>query len=430
MLILQNVVVDIYSINEGKASDSTLWNNCVKKHILNNFDSLLSVIEEKEIYFNVIFLNITENDMNILSDKIINGILNNEIESQIIERKIICENKKILSAITMESVRHILSSYESDNKLKKYSSLYETSKEKDFDIKVFLNGMNNLPEYVTALIDCHIFESNDDKTKLKVEQIFKLLSIIPVQYLNENVQNFVMFTILVVQMSLVKVKNLNKSLKRVRSNCNSILLKTFDLSFKLPKVFNVFPLELFIKLIESDYFTLMSSSEERNDMFNLLRQILLASVNKENIDVLDQLVVLISRGCESEDVLDVVDNKIQTLFLLFITLSSIKKSNLAAELKEPVSKLQSSIACNLRAYFNNIKWKRLQKKILVKNDADSTIELDKQEINAFLNSLGSYSMVLSEEISKPSDKESLKKISKALNFFIEICVSIKYVYFT
>lgn len=395
-------------MNEGKSSDSTLWNDCVKKHVLNNFDSFLSVIEEEEIYFNVIFSNISESDMKILSDKIIDSILNDEMESNVIEKKLICENKKILSAIAMESARRIIYSYESNGKLKKYSSLYEKSKEENFDVKAFLNS-NNFSKYAAALIDCKIFESNDNK---KVEKMFELLSIVPVQFLNEEIQNFVMFSILIVLMSLMKIDDPNESLKRIRDDCSSVLLKMFDLSFKLPKIFSVFPLELFVQLIENDYFKLTSS--EGSNMFNLLRQILLGSVNKENIAILDQLVVLLSEGCKSEDVSDIVDNKIQTLFLFSITLSSIKKTNLTSDLKELVSKLQTDITQNLMEYFNNVKWKRLHKKV---------VELERQEINAYLNSLSCYSAVLSEEISKPSNAESLKKVSKALNFFIEICVS-------
>lgn len=426
----------------------------VKIYTIDNLEEIWPSLILSNFNCNVVFSNLTETEINMAAKKIVTVILNDENKSKddeslysILKKESIANNKNLLSMILLECVRNLWSIFDGEKTLKKHKSIFEASKINDFDTKRFFFGeITDINEYMTDISNCKFITKSS--TIEKVIQIIDLMNALPIEYLKENFQFDAIFSMIVIKNSIKK--NLSDDLKvifdDIELKCDTILLKIFELSYKSPNIFDLFPPKF---IFQNDILELVNSDGNKNNFaFKVLKHIFERFITKDCVKDLKKIVkYLIETNQNENNDLKLKNNSFQISSALFITLVNFKKANLSSEIKTPLLKNLNKIKEFICEIFEATKWKSVFKndsKIEI-GDETPSVNLNKSLVNeaqlskldsiietnlklVLLNIVESFAIVIHVhcEANLDDDVKKLKSLGKALTLFTNVSVSIIY----
>lgn len=393
-------------ISNKHLDEPNLQTNSIKNHLIKQLFAQPNVLDISECN-NLIFNNLDKIQLKQLAKNIVKLQLNNN-NVEILQNDAINNNKSLINAIVLETVRNIVKCFENNENFLK--ALTKT----DFVLTNFIKE-RDIKEYFEQIT---LKEQQDDVMNNCID-ILKQLTLC---YVEENYQLVGIFVLLTVKKCCHK---------KLRKSIDQILQKLYELSPKCPDIFKLFPLEFIFSFEDRLILSLLTLKIKNANNMLVIKCILQSAVKKVKTesDIVKRLVEILlteQNKNNSSSVEYFSDPAFQISCIILPIIAKEKRAITTSAYRSILATLQEKLHNSMLNAFKNIDFENNSSLLNQTNGNTEDSMAVSENTLATLNAIGAYSLTLSKYCDT-SDASEIKKLDclwSGLEFFVQHAVSI------
>lgn len=372
-----------------------------------------SNVLDNEVYIKkMVLANLQKTQAKQLAKHLVKLCINEDTD--ILKQNYILNNRTLLNALVMETLRNTIKRFDNAEALSK--AMTKT----DFDLTLFLKNADVKDLFGQMTM-------NTEETD--VAKYMDILKQLPIYYLEEKYQLMSLFVLLLVK---------NSSSKKLKKNVDSILQSLYELSPKNPDLYKIFPVDFIFSFEDRTVIDLLTLRIKTSNNLLLLKSTLETGVKKVKVDseIVKNIVEILLVKQTSENTSSIeyfCDPVFQITCLILPIIAKEKKAITTSAFRSILANLQEKIHIAMLDAFKNIDFGTNGSFLANQsgNPEDSMLMSDKTL--AALNAMEAYSLTLSKYC-ETNDAEEIKNLEclwSGLDFFTHNAVSIYryYIYY-
>lgn len=382
-----------------------------KTHLIKQLSANANVLDT--IVAKVLFPNLDKTQLKLLSKTLVKQYLSNP-ELEIFKSEAVINNRLLLNAIVLETVKNLTKRFENTEDFSKALS------KSDFDMISFAKCIDTIEYFVN--IDCI---TDEDSTIMNCIQILKQL---PIYYLEESYQLATIFVLLATKKCC--------QVKKIRKCIDYVLQSIFELTPKYPDIFKLFPADFLFSLEDKTTLNLLTLKIKTSNNLLVIKSVLESAVKKVKTDseIVKKIVeLLLNKQTNKKGGVTTIEYFSDTAFqiscIILPIIAKEKKAITASAYRSILANLQEKLHKSMLDCFKNIDFSSSSLSMdTTRNTEDSMVVSD--NMLATLNAMGAYSLTLSKYC-ETTDVEEIKNLDclwSGLEFFVQNAVSFFYFY--
>ncbi|XP_061725281.1 uncharacterized protein LOC133531165 [Cydia pomonella] len=397
------LAVELLKTNPNIKTESEIED---KSHLIKQLTS--SDCLKDDSYFNkIVMTNIERGHAKQLAKYLVKLYLSN-IEIDIFKRSSVINNRPLLNALVLETLKNISKCLENADELTKALSKSE------FDLTLFLKDID-VKEYFNKL---SVTEESE------VAGYLEILKQLQIYYLEEKYQLAAIFLMLAVK------KSVSKKLKR---NIDHILQSIYELTPKNPDLYKIFPVNFLFSFTTLDsredsqqditLIELMTLKIKTSNNLLLIKSTLETGVKKVKTDseIVKSIVKILLKKQKSKNNSTeyFCDPVFQISCIILPIIAKEKRAITTSAYRSILADLQEKIHKTMLDAFKKIDFSETRSFSQDTGNIEDSVVSD--NIMAALNAMEAYSLTLSKycETNDAAESKNLDFLWSGLNFFIE-----------
>lgn len=358
-------------------------------------------------FHNVILANLDKAQLKHFAKNLVKLYLNNSYK-EILHNNAISNNKPLLNAIVLETVKIITKCFENNENLTKAMT------KSDFDLRKYIKEID-IKEYFEQI---SLKELQDDV----ITNCVDILKQLTLNYVDENYQLVGIFVLLCMKKCCPK---------KTRKNIDQILQNVYELSPKFPDIYKIFPVDFVFSFEDRLMINLLTLKLKNANNMLVIKCTLESAVKKVKTesDIVKHLVeILLSNQNKnnSSSVEYFSDPAFQISCIILPIIVKEKRAITTSAYRSILATLQEQLHNSMLNAFKNIDFGNNSSLLNESNaNIDESVVISDNTL-ATLNAIGAYSLTLSKycETTDATEIRNLDCLWSGLEFFVQHAVSI------
>ncbi|XP_072933977.1 uncharacterized protein [Epargyreus clarus] len=385
--------------------DNNLSITMTTSHLIKEVCSKPEVIGNNDYYSKVLFTNLDKSQCKALAKSFVKYYLNNPTED-VLKKEGISNNKPLLQALVIETVRNITKCFENANSLSK--GLNKT----DFDMSSFTKDVNIEDFFKNMTIDINNHEE-------MISNCLDILKQLQIYYLEENYQLATIFV-------LLALKRCCQS-KKMRRSIDNILQSKYELSAKYPDIYKLFPVNFIFSFENESLIDLLTLTIKTPNNLLIVKSILESAVKKVKTDseIIKHIVdILLTKHRNKSSNISTIeyfnDPVFQINCIILPLIAKEKKAITTSAFRSILANLQEKLNQAMLDSFKNIDFSNNKSLCADTGNIDDSVALSNNTL-AILNAMGAYTLTLLKccETTDAGDVKNLDSLWSGLEFFVQ-----------
>lgn len=357
-------------------------------------------------FHNVIFSTLDKTQLKNVAKNLVKLYINNS-NVEILQSNTISNNKPLLNAIVLETVKNITKCFENNENLTKALT------KSDFDLTKFIKEID-IKEYFEQIC----LKEHQDEVVTNCVDILKQLTL---SCIDENYQLVGIFILLSTKKCCQK---------KTRKNIDLILQNVYELSPKCPDIYKIFPVDFIFSFDDRLMINLLTLKIKNANNMLVIKYTLESAVKKvkADSDVVKQLVEILLTTQNKNNASNIEyfsDPAFQISCIILPIIAKEKRAITTSAYRSILATLQEKLHNSMLNAFKNIDFGNNSSLMNETNgNTDESLVVSDNTL-ATLNAVGAYSLTLSKycETTDASEIKNLDCLWSGLEFFVQHAVS-------
>lgn len=358
-------------------------------------------------FHNVILANLDKTQLKHFAKNLFKLYLNNSCK-ETLQNNAISNNKPLVNALVLETVKHITKSFENNENLTKAMT------KSDFDLTKYIKEIN-IKEYFEQI---SLKEHQEDV----ITNCVDILKQLTLSYVDENYQFVGIFVLLSIKKCCQK---------KTRKNIDQILQNVYELSPKCPDIYKIFPVDFVFAFDDRLMINLLTLKIKNANNMLVIKCTLESAVKKVKTesDIVKHLVEILLSNKNKNNASSVEyfsDPAFQISCIILPIIAKEKRTITTSAYRSILATLQEKLHSSMINAFKNIDFGNNSSLLNETNGNTDESMVFSDNTLATLNAIGAYSLTLSKhcETTDASEIRNLDCLWSGLEFFVQHAVSI------
>ncbi|CAH0757184.1 unnamed protein product [Diatraea saccharalis] len=400
ILLIKTMIIE--ALNSKNSENGRQSISETKSYLVKQLSDFPQILEPDSHIPDVLLVNLDKNQLKKVSKLVINKFLSDS-NADIFKMESVCNNKQLLNALLLETVKNILKCFENAEHFAK--AITKSS----FEFKTFAKE--------TDVKDLFLkLSMKENEVDNELPTYMEILKHIQIYYLEENYQLLAIFVLLAIK---------NNCRKKLRRNVDYILQSIFELSSQPPDLYKIFPIEFIFSFEDRLLIDLLSLKIKTANNFLPIKCLLESAVKRVKIEkhlVINIVELLLKKQSKfkSTSIESFSDPAFQITCIILPLIVKQKKFITLSAHRSILADLQEKLHKSLLECFKNVNFEETSSSPVdaIGNTDDSMAISD--STMATLNAISAYSLTLSKYC-ESTDTEDLKNLDclwSGLEYFI------------